>query len=548
MSAKPPELSFLDGLSQEQIVYAVKIAQAAQAAGVPPKLAVAIAYQESRLNPNAPNGADGEIGIMQIKPATAKGEGFDAKQIKDPDKNIEAGISYLKKSWERSDQNPKLAAYGYNAGIDAALFYGGDPVPSAKKYVADVGGYGAYTGLIQEKAPEETLSSAPTLEDAPPPEPAEPDASGATPGERFLAGAVGTGVGTAASAGKGLFAAKDARSVRLAQLTGAATERGRLAALAADEAAKAGNPPSKTPLQRIDPTLTNTGDAKSARILRGGEGSTLGTSGRARQEGYSIETAQRAASKDAAQELSEFMKKSGMTETDARRYLAGQPGLTSTEHGVLYPRSEARPTLGARTYEPAPIQVQAAQSGGLPIGSGEVPKIGGANPPPPPPPPPPAPLSMTQTAKQKAVAGLDAISDVYKSMIKPVAATAMKYVGPPAAGLSASLDLAEISHEYQKPEDQRDYIKMGTKGFGALGGALSMFPGGARAGVPMMLTAEGVDAYRNPAKRAYIEQKIKEMQEGAAQMQQGAVRQFQQVPQKYKQIFEDTPNPMGYPQ
>ena len=97
MSAKPPELSFLDGLSQEQIIYAVKIAQAAQAAGVPPKLAVAIAYQESRLNPNAPNGADGEIGIMQIKPATAKGEGFELKQIKDPDENIKAGISYLKK-------------------------------------------------------------------------------------------------------------------------------------------------------------------------------------------------------------------------------------------------------------------------------------------------------------------------------------------------------------------------------------------------------------------------------------------------------------------
>jgi hypothetical protein len=155
---------------------------------------------------------------------------------------------------------------------------------------------------------------------------------------------------------------------------------------------------------------------------------------------------------------------------------------------------------------------------------------------------------MTQTASKKAAAGLDAITDVYKSMIKPVAATAMKYVGPPVTGLSAGLDLAEIAHEYRKPEDQRDYIKMGTKSVGALGGAMSMFPGGARAGVPMMLTAEGIDAYRDPAKRAYIEQKMKEMQKGAAQMQQGAVRQFEQIPQKYKQIFEDTPNPMGYPQ
>jgi len=519
MSVKPPELSFLDGLSQEQIIYAVKIAQAAEAAGVPPKLAVAIAYQESRLNPNAPNGADGEIGGMQVKPNTAKGEGFSLSDIKTPQGNIDAGIAYLKKSWEKSGQNPKLTAYGYNAGIDAALFYGGDPVPSAKKYVADVGGYGAYSGLMEEKAPEEQLSSAPTLEDAPPPEPVELDTSGATPGERFVAGAAGTAVGTAASAGKGFFAAKDARSERLAQLTGAATERGRLATLAADEATKAGKivPPSVTPPSaftklepiKIEPTLTNpvAENAQSARILRGGEGSTLGTSGRARQEGYNIETAQRSASKNTAQELSELMKKSGMTETDARRYLAKQPGLTSTEHGVLYPRSEARPTLGARTFKPATIQVQAAQSGGLPVGSGEVYKIGGANPPPPTP-VSPAPPSMAQ----RTAAGLDEVANLFKSMIKPLAATAKyagKYALPPLAGLSAGLDVAEMAHEYDKPEDQRDYIKMGLKGVSAASGLASMVPGPHQLlTIPASLGASAAQAYREDPK--YFNQKMKE--------------------------------------
>jgi len=514
MSVKPPELSFLDGLSQEQIIYAVKIAQAAQAAGVPPKLAVAIAYQESRLNPNAPNGADGEIGIMQIKPATAKGEGFELKQIKDPDENIKAGISYLKKSWEKSDQNPKLAAYGYNAGIDAALFYGGDPVPSAKKYVADVGGYGAYSGLMEEKAPEEQLSSAPALEDAPPP--AEPDTSGASPGERFFAGAVGTGIGTAASAGKGLFAAKDDRTVRLAQLTGAATEKGRLAALAADEATKAGKivPPSVTPpsaftkLEPIKPIPVGTQDA--GRMAAGQTGNMP----------YN------------------YAKSAGLTDIEAGRAL----DMTKNTGGVHDLSTQRREGLG-RVNQIAPNQfVENPRYGGImtpdkgggkgpvasfkvqgPLSAADLPPNympGPAAPPPQgtlvqlPKPTPPAPPSLPQIASKKAAAGLDAITGVYRSMIKPVAATVGKYALPPLAGLSAGLDVAEMSHEYGKPEEQRDYTKMGTKGAGVVGGALSMFPPTAPVGVPLMLGAGAVDLYRDPEVRAYIKKKMEEAQQG----------------------------------
>jgi hypothetical protein len=127
---------------------------------------------------------------------------------------------------------------------------------------------------------------------------------------------------------------------------------------------------------------------------------------------------------------------------------------------------------------------------------------------------PPAPLSITQTAKQKAVAGLDAITGFYKSKLTPIAATVGKYGGPPAAGLSFGLDLAEGIHEYEKPEDQRDYIKMGTKGVGAFGGLMSMFPGGARVGVPLMLGSAGLDAYRDPEKRAYVKKMMEDAQRG----------------------------------
>jgi hypothetical protein len=148
-------------------------------------------------------------------------------------------------------------------------------------------------------------------------------------------------------------------------------------------------------------------------------------------------------------------------------------------------------------------------------------------------PTPPAPPSLAQ----RTAAGLDEVANLFKSMMKPVAATAKyagKYALPPLAGLSAGLDVAEMAHEYDKPPDQRDYIKMGTKGAGVVGGALSMFPLTAPVGVPLMLGAGAVDLYRDPEARAYIKKKMEEAQ-------QGVQRRFDQVPSDYS-------DPMGYAQ
>lgn len=546
MSAKPPELSFLDGLSQEQIIYAVKIAQAAQAAGVPPKLAVAIAYQESRLNPNAPNGADGEIGIMQIKPATAKGEGFELKQIKDPDENIKAGIAYLKKSWEKSDQNPKLAAYGYNAGIDAGLFYGGDPDPRAKKYVADVGGYGAYNGLMEKKAPEEQLSSAPKLENRRPSPPAPPDTSGASPGERFFAGSAGTAVGTSAATGKGLLAAKDSRSVRMAQLTAAAAERGKLEAQAAEMAAQAGKtvPPSVNPpsslakLEPIKPIPVGARPASPGSVIADAGYLGKGETGRqvyntAKGLGFTdIEAAefvkQGATSGDVYATAKDtrsagFKKIRSSFPTD--RYLENPQygGLLTTDQGGGKGPKQSFKVQGPLSAADLPLDYMPGPAAPPPQGTlVEIPK-----------PTPPAPPSLAQ----RTAAGLDEVANLFKSMMKPVAATAKyagKYALPPLAGLSAGLDVAEMAHEYDKPPDQRDYIKMATKGAGVVGGALSMFPLTAPVGVPLMLGAGAVDLYRDPEARAYAEKKMQEMQ-------QGVQRRFDQVPSGYS-------DPMGYAQ
>jgi soluble lytic murein transglycosylase-like protein len=66
------QLTFMDKLDEEQLLNAEKVAIKAKALGIDPKFAVAIAYHESGLRTDAPNGADGEVGMMQVKPDTAQ--------------------------------------------------------------------------------------------------------------------------------------------------------------------------------------------------------------------------------------------------------------------------------------------------------------------------------------------------------------------------------------------------------------------------------------------------------------------------------------------
>jgi hypothetical protein len=123
---------------------------------------------------------------------------------------------------------------------------------------------------------------------------------------------------------------------------------------------------------------------------------------------------------------------------------------------------------------------------------------------------PGAPSSMTQLPPRqpipstpfapKAASGLESVTNLFKGMIQPVSAavkTVGKYVLPPLAGLSAGLDVADVAHEYNKPE--RDYTKMGLKAASGVGGALSMFPPSAPVGIPVSLGASGIQYIReNP--------------------------------------------------
>lgn len=105
------------------------IVAAAQAAGIDPQIAVAVANRESGMNPNVRDGAAGEIGIFQIVPSTGGDIGYTPTQLRDPLQNIQAGVAYLARMFSKY-QNPAAAVAAYNAGpgrVDSALAnYGSD--------------------------------------------------------------------------------------------------------------------------------------------------------------------------------------------------------------------------------------------------------------------------------------------------------------------------------------------------------------------------------------------------------------------------------------
>lgn len=154
-------MNFIDKLDESQQQNAIKIARQAKAMGVPPRLAVALAYQESGLRQDQ-IGAEGEIGIMQIKPTTAELIGFNRDQIKDADSNIKAGLTYLKQGLDRY-KDPLLAVAGYNAGMDHPFL--SDPskkLPeSTLNYLKSIKSLGGFT---QAAAPAEGEEAAPEAE------------------------------------------------------------------------------------------------------------------------------------------------------------------------------------------------------------------------------------------------------------------------------------------------------------------------------------------------------------------------------------------------
>jgi membrane-bound lytic murein transglycosylase B len=132
-----------------------QITQAANAAGVPAWLALAIAQRESGFNNNAVGGA-GEIGIFQLLPSTAAQLGVDPL---DQVQNIAGGVAYLAQFLRTFSGDVQKAAAAFNCGptcVANAVAAGGDAwashIPSStQSYVLGV------TGSLPAAAPAATV-------------------------------------------------------------------------------------------------------------------------------------------------------------------------------------------------------------------------------------------------------------------------------------------------------------------------------------------------------------------------------------------------------
>lgn len=114
--------------------YSALIAKYARQYGVPANLAHAVVRVESNFNPKA-RGSAGEVGLMQIKPATARMMGFrgSVKQLYNPETNIRWGMEYLAKAHELGGGQICQTILRYNAGHGAKRMN-----PISKRYCGKV--------------------------------------------------------------------------------------------------------------------------------------------------------------------------------------------------------------------------------------------------------------------------------------------------------------------------------------------------------------------------------------------------------------------------
>jgi soluble lytic murein transglycosylase-like protein len=105
---------------------------------VPVPLALAVAHAESNFDPAA-RSHKGARGVMQIMPATARGEyGIAPHLLWNARINIRVGLHFLKRLLDRYDGRVELALSYYNGGSAVGALPHARVIPATAGYVARV--------------------------------------------------------------------------------------------------------------------------------------------------------------------------------------------------------------------------------------------------------------------------------------------------------------------------------------------------------------------------------------------------------------------------
>lgn len=474
-------LTFLDGLDEEQAQNAEKIGLAAKRAGVDPRLAIAIAYQESKLRANPPRGASGEIGMMQIMPGTGRGMGYNEKQLSDVDKNIEAGIKYLKQGLQATENDPKLAAIYYNGGPGAvqALMSGKDPDPRVISYLRSVNSYGTFAPRAEAQAAQEAASTT---------------TPGAAPGATSVETTATSEEETDAERDARINAAIEAQERRMGQIYGGAVGAGIAAgralkgpALSAVESlgeawrgragAPAGGVPGSAPGAAPAAPAAAPGGAPAARPAGGlpGAPTQLGVPGTypaATGPGsgtfnygrnlYGLPEIEAARALDMSKQeggAGDLATKRREALMDIRRRFPGETYVENPRFGGIMTMDQgvgSGPKASYVTDQPVPeAPGQPAQKGGLRA----------------------LPARQVVPTAPPPPSGLQTVTQELRAMARPIIAGAGavgKYVVPPLALAGAGGEAADVYGELRKQDP--DYIKAILSGITGVSGLAALAP------------------------------------------------------------------------
>jgi len=403
--------------TKEQVGVAVRIGDAATKMGLNPDYAIMVLFGDTNFNAAEFGDSDEEIG-----------------------QNIEANVASLRDAAAKF-RDPEKAAIAFYEGSNSPFFSSDNPddlQSTTQTSLQNIFKQGPFpTSIFSGTEPEETqptAPSAPFTEAAP--EPTITDEQIAS--ERRGAQVVGGGVGAA------LGAVRGARDIVRGGMPPPKTrniigERPGANQPAAG-APRPGPVAQPQPVPGMRPEFSMGTDPQAERILQGTTGDE-GTTGRARQTGYNVETAQQAARNKQAQTVVGALQRQGVLDPQ-KNFFASQAGLTSTPSGVLYPRTEPPRTMGPR---------------------GPQGQIGPTQAPPPPPPPKTSGLEYV-TRKFEQIAN--------NPVTKFVGKAAERYVLPGLAGTQMLGEGVTAKGEFE----QGDYLGAAASGISALGAGLSLIP------------------------------------------------------------------------
>jgi hypothetical protein len=479
------KLSFIRELNKEQLQIAEKVARAAIAMGIDPSFAVSIAFKEGSLDPKTIDSPKKAIGMMQVVPDTGKAYGYSEKDLRDFDKNLDAGLRNIKEALAYANNNPKLAAIYYHSGPDEikAQAAGKDLGPNTLDYLKKLKSFGTFDAFNPDfKVPAEAeATSAPDAQPEPPAPPAgmagvtmptteqdfiRPDSEADLKRQEYGLLGLGAGAGVAVAPKAGQIATgtlgRTMRAFDMARnpqkaLTGGLPTGG------------APTPPQMPPSAPMGAPTGGLPQGQVPSVVRQAPPSGYGT------YNYGV-----------SQGLTDI--ESGLAKDMTKQ--------TGGVHDLLTQRREALnrlQSMGANDFVENPrfggIMTQAPSVGSGPRQSFafRAPDVGQ-----------PAELQAIPRAPivptvPPPPSGLDQVKNMFTGMMRQ-GMRLMPVIGPPLAGLSIGRDLADIESQYERAPRERDYTDIGLSTAGAIATGASLYPPAFPVAAPLSI---GIPTFRN---------------------------------------------------